>query len=89
MDKARVELLVGTEMIKRLEPVAVVEVSVAAEHLTIQTFYVVFIRAGETAGLAKPLSVDAGGDGASICCDSRLIVMIGDDRRGAGWSSWQ
>lgn len=89
MNKARVELLVGAEMIEGLEPMAVVEVGVTAEHLTVQTFYVVFVRAGEAAGLTKPLSAYAGGDGASVRCGSRLIVMIVDGRRGAGWNSWQ
>lgn len=56
VDEARVELLVGTQ-VPELEPVAVVDVGVAAQHLAVDVADVAAEVGWEVAGLAEPVCI--------------------------------
>jgi hypothetical protein len=56
VDKARVELLVRIHIPEGLEPMAMVNVCVAAHHLAIDTLDVALERLGETRRLAEPVA---------------------------------
>ena len=72
MDEARVELLVGARVPERIEPVAMVNVCIAAHHLAVDALDVGLEGFGEARGLAKPFAAFPRGgiceaDGSGVC----------------------
>lgn len=62
MNKARVELLVCARVPERVEPVAVVDVSVASHHLAVNALDIGLKGFGEARGLAEPFAASELGD---------------------------
>lgn len=56
VDEARVQLLVSTHMPEGIQPVAVVNVGIAAHHLAVDALDIALERIGKSGGLAKPFA---------------------------------
>lgn len=79
MDEAGVELLVGVHVPERVQPMAMVDVGVAAHHLAVDRLDVGFKGLRETGGLSEPLPAGELGE-RSVDVGRRKGL------RGAHWS---